>query len=153
MAILIPLLNSFGFHICILLAILVFSYLWVQKQWKINESKNLEENEIDQEIAEENSEFEEDSEEEIAPALPDDLEHVPLEFKALKDEEMIEKSLQFYQVLNTRRTVRFYSDKKIPKEVIDNIVATAGTAPSGAHTEPWTYVVVSGLHTYLFTEC
>ena len=45
--------------------------------------------------------------------------------------------------MNGRRTLRFYSEKKIPKEVIDNIIATAGTAPSGAHTEPWTYVVVS----------
>ena len=62
---------------------------------------------------------------------------------ALTEDEMIEKSAEFYKLMNGRRTLRFYSEKKISKEVIDNIIATAGTAPSGAHTEPWTYVVVS----------
>ena len=55
---------------------------------------------------------------------------------------MIQKSSDFYQEMNKRRTIRFYSDKPIPNEVIENIIKTAGTAPSGAHTEPWTYVVV-----------
>lgn len=45
--------------------------------------------------------------------------------------------------MNTRRTVRFFSPEAVPIEVIHNIVRTAGTAPSGAHTEPWTYVVVA----------
>ena len=65
------------------------------------------------------------------------------DYSALTEDEMIEKSSEFYKLMNGRRTLRFYSEKKIPKEVIDNIIATAGTAPSGAHTEPWTYVVVS----------
>ena len=64
-------------------------------------------------------------------------------YSALTEDEMIEKSAEFYKLMNGRRTLRFYSEKKIPKEVIDNIIATAGTAPSGAHTEPWTYIVVS----------
>ena len=45
--------------------------------------------------------------------------------------------------MNKRRSIRFYDTKKIPDEVIENIIRTAGTSPSGAHTEPWTYVVVS----------
>ena len=55
---------------------------------------------------------------------------------------MIERSEKFYNEMNKRRTLRFYSDKPVPREVINNIIKTAGTAPSGAHTEPWTYVVV-----------
>merc|ERR1719187_2312856 len=45
--------------------------------------------------------------------------------------------------MNKRRSLRFISEKPVPREVIDNIIRTAGTSPSGAHTEPWTYVVVS----------
>jgi hypothetical protein len=47
------------------------------------------------------------------------------------------------QDVNKRRTMRFYSPRPVPREVMDNLVRAAGTAPSGAHTEPWTYVVVS----------
>ena len=88
------------------------------------------------------SDDEGDSDEEDQPALESDLEHVPFIHKAFDAEEMIERSEKFYQEMNKRRTLRFYSDKPVPREVINNIIKTAGTAPSGAHTEPWTYVVV-----------
>ena len=58
-------------------------------------------------------------------------------------EEMIKRSEEFLKFSNKRRTVREYSNKPVPREVIENIVKAAGTAPSGAHTEPWTFVVVS----------
>ena len=58
-------------------------------------------------------------------------------------EEMIKRSEEFLKFSNRRRTVREYSNKAVPREVIENIVKAAGTAPSGAHTEPWTFVVVS----------
>lgn len=45
--------------------------------------------------------------------------------------------------MNKRRTVRHFSTDPVPIAVIRNIIKTAGTAPSGAHTEPWTFVVVS----------
>lgn len=48
-------------------------------------------------------------------------------------------------LMNQRRTVRHFSTEPVPKEIIFNIIKTAGTAPSGAHTEPWTYVVVGDL--------
>ncbi len=57
--------------------------------------------------------------------------------------EMIERSLTYFYWLNTRRTVRDYSDKPVPKEVIENIIKSASTAPSGAHKQPWTFCVVS----------
>ena len=65
---------------------------------------------------------------------------------------MIEQSQKFYEQMNGRRTLRFFSDAKIPKKVIENIVLTAGTSPSGAHTEPWTYVVVSFFFFLLITN-
>ncbi|XP_047108847.1 iodotyrosine deiodinase 1 isoform X1 [Schistocerca piceifrons] len=76
-------------------------------------------------------------------ALPWDLRHVPLQFTRLPVEETSRRAAEFYELLNRRRTVRFFSDDPVPADVIRNIVRAAGTAPSGAHTEPWTYVVVS----------
>jgi nitroreductase len=58
-------------------------------------------------------------------------------------EEMIRRSDDFYQWIDKRRTVRDFSDKQIPSEVIQNIIKAASTAPSGAHKQPWTFCVVS----------
>jgi iodotyrosine deiodinase len=56
--------------------------------------------------------------------------------------EMLERSRAFYAFMNQRRTVRDFSDKPVPLEIIENIIKTAGTAPSGAHKQPWTFCVV-----------
>ncbi|MDN4164939.1 nitroreductase family protein [Cytophagales bacterium LB-30] len=58
------------------------------------------------------------------------------------EEEMKSRSQAFYEWLDTRRTVRDFSDKPVPKEVIDNILLASSTAPSGAHKQPWTFCVV-----------
>jgi iodotyrosine deiodinase len=57
--------------------------------------------------------------------------------------EILERSKTFYNWMDERRTCRDFSDKPIAKEVIDNIVLTASTAPSGAHKQPWTFCVVA----------
>ncbi len=49
----------------------------------------------------------------------------------------------FAHWMDERRTCRDFSDKVIPKEVIENIIMTASTAPSGAHKQPWTFCVVT----------
>ncbi len=58
-------------------------------------------------------------------------------------EDQLQRSLDFYQWMNTRRTCRDFSDKPIAPEVIHAILQTASTAPSGAHKQPWTFCVVS----------
>ena len=58
-------------------------------------------------------------------------------------ETMIGRSNDFYHWMDTRRTVRDFSDQPVPKEVIENILLTASTAPSGAHKQPWTFCVIS----------
>ncbi|KAK3919553.1 Iodotyrosine deiodinase 1 [Frankliniella fusca] len=78
-----------------------------------------------------------------APSLPADLEHVPLQFERMSEDEMRARARDFYRVMDRRRTVRAFSTDPVPMDVIEDLVRTAGTAPSGAHTEPWTYVVVS----------
>jgi iodotyrosine deiodinase len=56
---------------------------------------------------------------------------------------MAERSSQFYQWMDKRRTCRDFSDKPVPREVIENILLAASTAPSGAHKQPWTFCVVT----------
>jgi iodotyrosine deiodinase len=57
--------------------------------------------------------------------------------------EMIARSSQFYAWMDSRRTCRDFSDKPVSKQVIENILKTASTAPSGAHKQPWTFCVIS----------
>ena len=57
-------------------------------------------------------------------------------------EETLSRCKTFFSEMNKRRTLRFFSQRPVPREVVEEIIKTAGTAPSGAHTEPWTYVVV-----------
>jgi len=69
---------------------------------------------------------------------------IPLkDFKEYLPEEMIKRSESFYNQVKRRRTVRDFSDKPVPKEVIENCIRAAGTAPSGANLQPWHFVVVS----------
>ncbi len=63
--------------------------------------------------------------------------------ESFSEEEMLARSKEFYEWLDKRRTVRNFSDKPIPKEVIENILLAASTAPSGAHKQPWTFCVVT----------
>lgn len=60
-----------------------------------------------------------------------------------ESEEVKDRSERFHVWLDERRSVRDFSDKSIPKEVIENILMSASTAPSGAHKQPWTFCVVS----------
>ncbi len=58
-------------------------------------------------------------------------------------EETLRRSREFYQWLDLRRTVRDFSDKPVQREVIENILRSASTAPSGANKQPWTFCVIS----------
>lgn len=58
-------------------------------------------------------------------------------------EEIISRSHEFLMWIERRRTIRDFSDKPVPSEVIHSILKAASTAPSGAHKQPWTFCVVS----------
>ena len=60
-------------------------------------------------------------------------------------DEMINRSSSFKNWMDERRTCRDFSDKPIDKTIIENIIASASTAPSGAHKQPWTFCVVSNV--------
>ena len=68
----------------------------------------------------------------------------PLEsFPEYSAEEMRVRAEEFYQELRKRRTVRDFSDRPVPKDVIEKCLLAAGTAPNGANKQPWYFVVVS----------
>jgi iodotyrosine deiodinase len=67
----------------------------------------------------------------------------PLAFERLPDEEARRRSLEFLELMSRRRSVRHFSSEPVTFELIENAVRTAGTAPSGANQQPWTFVVVS----------
>jgi iodotyrosine deiodinase len=68
---------------------------------------------------------------------------VPLEFRRLDTEEALRRSREFLELMETRRSVRHFSEEPVSWELIENALRTAGTAPSGANQQPWTFVVVS----------
>ena len=73
---------------------------------------------------------------------------VPLdEYKEFPVEEMRERLQVFYDDLNRRRTVREFSDRPVPRDIIETALKAANTAPSGANLQPWHFVVVSGAET------
>jgi iodotyrosine deiodinase len=68
---------------------------------------------------------------------------VPLEFERLSADEQLARSRAFLEQVSTRRSVRDFSREPVEFELIQNAIAAAGTAPSGANQQPWTFVVVS----------
>lgn len=68
---------------------------------------------------------------------------VPLRFARLSKEEARERSREFLRLMRRRRSVRHFAPDPVPRELIENAIRTAGTAPSGANQQPWTFVVVS----------
>lgn len=60
----------------------------------------------------------------------------------LSETQMLERSASFYEYMDSRRSVREFLDKAVPKAVIENLIKTASTAPSGAHKQPWTFCVI-----------
>jgi nitroreductase len=67
---------------------------------------------------------------------------IPLDFQELTEGEMQARASTFLNEIKRRRTVRDFSDRKVPRAVIENCLAAAGTAPSGANMQPWHFVVV-----------
>ncbi|MSR03508.1 MAG: nitroreductase family protein [Gemmatimonadetes bacterium] len=68
---------------------------------------------------------------------------VPLVFTRQSLEASRQQGRAFYEEMNRRRTTRHFSPEPVPKDLIECALRVAGTAPSGAHQQPWTFVAVS----------
>src|SRR5918911_1072564 len=78
----------------------------------------------------------------ISPA-PNLYAPEPLEFERVEYGEALHRSREFLELMARRRSVRAFSDEPVPPELIENAIRTAGTAPSGANQQPWTFVAVT----------
>lgn len=65
-----------------------------------------------------------------------------LDFQRLPARETEQRARSFLAEMSTRRSVRRFSRDPVPRALIEHAIRTAGTAPSGAHQQPWTFVVV-----------
>ena len=73
---------------------------------------------------------------------------IPLsEYREYPIEEMRRRVKDFYVDINRRRTVREFSDRPVPRDIIETALEAASTAPSGANLQPWHFAVVSGPET------
>ncbi len=76
-------------------------------------------------------------------APSDPAPHVSLPFQRLSEPEMRRRAAEFHARCEARRSVRHFSSEPIPLDVVEACVRTAGTAPSGAHKQPWTFCLVT----------
>ncbi len=67
---------------------------------------------------------------------------VPLAFERRAESEMLARARAFRAEVARRRSVRHFSSDPVPDELLDECILAAGSAPSGAHRQPWTFVVV-----------
>lgn len=68
---------------------------------------------------------------------------IPLEFSRLSEREMAKRATDFYDLMRRRRSVREFAADAVPMDIIQCCLQTAGTAPSGANTQPWHFSVVT----------
>lgn len=66
----------------------------------------------------------------------------PLDYDSLSEDEMLARSKEYFSLMKKRRSVRYFSTREVPFDVIRNVVMTASSAPSGANKQPWTFVIV-----------
>lgn len=69
--------------------------------------------------------------------------HIRYRRPEISEADLKTKAESFFVEMNQRRTVREFDSRPVPLEVMENIIRTAGTAPSGAHKEPWTFCLIS----------
>ncbi|HLB00178.1 MAG TPA: nitroreductase family protein [Bacteroidota bacterium] len=72
--------------------------------------------------------------------MPDFIPYQPLRFEK---PDQLARAREFYELCARRRTVREFSPRPVPRPLLETILRTAGTAPSGANKQPWRFVVVT----------
>jgi iodotyrosine deiodinase len=75
--------------------------------------------------------------------MPNMIPYTPFEFS---EHDQLDRSKHFFEFFSKRRSIREFSDKPVSKEIIEALLRTANTAPSGANKQPWQFVVVTDPH-------
>ena len=63
-------------------------------------------------------------------------------YVSMDDAERIARATAFRELMAARRTVRDFSDRPVPRDVVEQALLTAGSAPSGANHQPWFFSVI-----------
>jgi nitroreductase len=68
-------------------------------------------------------------------------EMIPYRLERLSEGDQLARAEDFYREMDRRRSVRAFSAEPVPRQLIEMAILTASTAPSGAHRQPWTFVI------------
>jgi len=68
---------------------------------------------------------------------------VPYPFDKISSSDMAHQAEEYLKMMDKRRSIRHFTDEEVPQSVIEDIIMTASTAPSGAHKQPWVFCAVS----------
>ena len=79
----------------------------------------------------------------IISISPAQIPTIPLDFQEYPVKEMQRRALEYYEKIKQRRTVRDFSVRNVPVDIIENCLRSADTAPNGANQHPWHFVVIS----------
>lgn len=75
--------------------------------------------------------------------MKSEFRFIPYRQPELNEDEKLQRAEAFYAMMNGRRSIREFSDRRVDRKLIELAVRTAGTAPSGANKQPWRYMIVS----------
>lgn len=79
----------------------------------------------------------------IQSAMTDNYTPIPLpDYVELPEEAMRANAQAFYEIMRRRHTVRAFSSRPVPRDIIETCLRAAGTAPSGANHQPWHFSVI-----------
>ena len=68
----------------------------------------------------------------------------PFVFRELTPKKMRSRAVEFGDELHHRRSIRQFSSRSVHREIIEDVIRAAGSAPSGANLQPWRFVVIGG---------
>ena len=68
---------------------------------------------------------------------------VPYDYLKVPSDEQLRRARDFFELCNRRRTVRQFSPKPVSRDLLETVIRTAGTAPSGANKQPWRFIIVT----------
>ncbi len=77
------------------------------------------------------------------PIIIDGFPHIPYKPPSVRAEELLVRSTNHRQLMESRRSVRYFSNKPVSREVMEQLIMTGSAAPSGANKQPWTFCAVN----------
>lgn len=128
-------------HWEISLVVISIVYFVVRLRDKQKESASVTQQVNDEKTIENDEKSEEIDSDDLTPSL-ENVEYIPFKGATI---QLKGGSQEFYNMANDRRSIRKFSRKHVDIEIVKKCIEAAGTAPSGAHTEPWTFCLVKRL--------